>query len=251
MTMMSYVACSVYPVYEPRTFFFPSGFGTLGFSLPAAIGAKIGRPEAGVVAVVGDGGFQYTMGDLGCAVQERLGLPIVIFNDATYSAVKHAQMEERGGRYMAVDLVNPDYVKLADAYGIPGVRADSPEELEREIELAFERELADHHRRAHRSLGLVARAASIRSSLSTRRGCTIATAALAIPAKQQHSAQPIPSIDPIYNLDVRTRSRRGHDHIAIFILCDSGGFAVHGRGPAGKPVPADFECRRGLREIVH
>ena len=109
--------------------------------LPAAIGAKVGRPEAGVVAVVGDGGFQYTMGDLGCAVQERLGLPIVIFNDSTYSAVKHAQQEERGGRYLAVDLVNPDYVKLADAYGIPGVRANSPEELEREIGLAFERDL--------------------------------------------------------------------------------------------------------------
>jgi thiamine pyrophosphate-dependent acetolactate synthase large subunit-like protein len=141
MTMMSYVACSVYPVYEPRTFFFPSGFGTLGFAVPAAIGAKIGRPDAAVVAIVGDGGFQYTMGDLGCAVQERLGLPIVIFNDSTYSAVKHAQMEERGGRYMAVDLVNPDYVKLADAYDIPGVRVQSPEELEREVQRAFERDL--------------------------------------------------------------------------------------------------------------
>jgi thiamine pyrophosphate-dependent acetolactate synthase large subunit-like protein len=74
-------------------------------------------------------------------VQERLGLPIVIFNDSTYSAVKHAQMEERGGRYMAVDLVNPDYVKLADAYDIPGVRVQSPEELEREVQRAFERDL--------------------------------------------------------------------------------------------------------------
>ncbi len=141
MTMMSYVACGLYPVFEPRTFFFPSGFGTLGFALPAAIGAKIGRPDAAVVAVVGDGGFQYTMGDLGCAVQERLGLPIVIFNDSTYSAVKHAQKEERDGRYMAVDLVNPDYVKLADAYGIPGVRVQSPDELEREIALALARDL--------------------------------------------------------------------------------------------------------------
>lgn len=141
MTMMSYVACGSYPVYEPRTFFFPSGFGTLGFSVPAAIGAKIGRPDAKVVAIVGDGGFQYTMGELGCAVQERVGVPIVIFDDSTYSAVKHAQQQERGGRYMAVDLVNPDYVKLADAYGIPGVRVDSPEALESEIALAFERDL--------------------------------------------------------------------------------------------------------------
>lgn len=140
MTMMSYVACEIYPVYEPRTFFFPSGFGTLGYALPAAIGAKIGRPEAAVVAVVGDGGFQYTMGDLGCAVQERLGLPIVIFDDSTYSAVKHAQKTERGGRYLAVDLVNPDYVRLAGAYGIPGVRAESPDELESEVRAAFERD---------------------------------------------------------------------------------------------------------------
>jgi acetolactate synthase-1/2/3 large subunit len=141
MTMMSYVACGVYPVYEPRTFFFPSGFGTLGFALPVAIGAKIGRPDAAVVAVVGDGGFQYTMGDLGCAVQERLALPIVIFNDSTYSAVKHAQKTERGGRYLAVDLVNPDYVKLAEAYGIPGIRATSPDQLEREVRIAFDRDL--------------------------------------------------------------------------------------------------------------
>lgn len=141
MTMMSYVACGVYPVYEPRTFFFPSGFGTLGFALPAAIGAKVGRPGAAVVAIVGDGGFQYTMGDLGCAVQERMGLPIVIFNDSTYSAVKHAQMTQRGGRFLAVDLVNPDYVKLADAYGIPGVRVSTPEELEDAVSLALTRDL--------------------------------------------------------------------------------------------------------------
>ncbi|MEZ4532581.1 MAG: thiamine pyrophosphate-dependent enzyme [Thermomicrobiales bacterium] len=62
---------------------------------------KSGRPDAAVVAVVGDGGFQYTMGDLGCAVQERLGLPIVIFNDSTYQ--QPGRSDERDGRYMAVD----------------------------------------------------------------------------------------------------------------------------------------------------
>lgn len=141
MTQMAYVACDLYPVYEPRTFMFPSGYGTLGFSLSAAIGAKAGRPEAMVVCVIGDGGFQYTMGDLGCAVQERMALPIVIFNDSTYSAVKEAQKESRGGRYIAVDMVNPDYVELAKAYGIPGVRATSPAMLEREIANAAERDL--------------------------------------------------------------------------------------------------------------
>ena len=81
------------------------------------------------------------MASLGIAVQERIGLPIVIFNDSTYSAVKEAQSESRGGRFIAVDLVNPDYLDLAKAYGIPGVRVDSPDALVREIQFAAERDL--------------------------------------------------------------------------------------------------------------
>ena len=141
MTQLAYVACYLYPVFEPRTFMFPSGYGTLGFSLPAAIGAKVARPDTPVVAVIGDGGFQYTMAELGCAVQERIGFPVVIFNDSTYSAVKQAQKQSRGGRTIGVDLVNPDYVQLAKAYGIPGERVTSPEELEQAITGAFERDL--------------------------------------------------------------------------------------------------------------
>lgn len=142
MTQMAYVATVTYPVYEPRTFIFPSGYGTLGFGLPAAIGAKIGRPEANVVSVVGDGGFQYSMGELAVAIQERLGLPIIIFNDNTYSAVKEAQKWEREARYNAVDLVgNPDFVKLATAYGIPAVRVTEQAALTGEIKQALGRDL--------------------------------------------------------------------------------------------------------------
>ena len=141
MTMMSYAACGLLPVYLPRTFLFPSGYGTLGFALPAALGAKIARPEAAVVCVVGDGGFQYTMEELGAAVHHRVGLPVVIFNDSTYSAVKDAQGRERGGRFIAVELVNPDYVKLAAAYGIAGVRAGSPEAMSEAISEALGRDL--------------------------------------------------------------------------------------------------------------
>ena len=140
MTQMSYVGCYLYLVYEPRTYMFPSGYGTLGFSVPAAIGAKIARPEKVVIPIIGDGGYQFTMSELGTAVQERICLPIVIFNDSTYSAVKEAQSDSRGGRYIGVDLVNPDYVDLAKAYRIPGIRAHSPEELETEIALALERD---------------------------------------------------------------------------------------------------------------
>jgi thiamine pyrophosphate-dependent acetolactate synthase large subunit-like protein len=141
MTMMSYAACGLYSVYEPRTFFFPSGYGTLGFALPAAIGAKVARPDSAVVCVVGDGGFQFTMAELATAIQFRLGIPVVIFNDSTYSAVKEAQLRERDGRYLAVDLVNPDYVELGGAYGVPATRATGPEELEQAIVAALERDL--------------------------------------------------------------------------------------------------------------
>ncbi|HET9015693.1 MAG TPA: thiamine pyrophosphate-binding protein [Thermomicrobiaceae bacterium] len=141
MTMMSYVLCGLYPVNEPRTFFFPSGYGTLGFSLPAAIGAKVARPDAVVVAVAGDGGFQYTMQELATAVQFRLGIPIVIFNDSTYTAVKDAQAREYDRRFIAVDLINPDYVKLADAYGIPSTVARTPDELGRAVREASTRDL--------------------------------------------------------------------------------------------------------------
>lgn len=129
MTMMAYEGVRYFPVYEPRSYTFPRGFGTLGSALPTAIGAKVGCPEKQVVAMVGDGGFQFTMEELGTAVHHRIPVTTVIFNDSTHTAVKAAQKRTYPGRYVAVDLVNPDYVKLADAYGIQGIRAESPEAL--------------------------------------------------------------------------------------------------------------------------
>lgn len=127
MTSLSYECHQRFPVYGTRRYLSPHGYGTLGFSMPAAIGAKIGAPEREVVAVVGDGGYQFTMEELAVAIQHEVTLPIVIFNDSTYTAVKRGM--DASQRYVGVDLVNPDYVKLADAYGIPGVRARSADAL--------------------------------------------------------------------------------------------------------------------------
>ncbi len=138
-TMMSYAAAKHFPAYAPRTFLVPAGYLTLGFSMPAAIGAKIAQPNKVVVSIVGDGGFQFTMHELATAKQFRIGLPIVIFNDSTYTAVKLDQAMHYDRRYIAVDLENPDFLKLADAYGIPGVRANSPAELETAIAEASDR----------------------------------------------------------------------------------------------------------------
>jgi acetolactate synthase-1/2/3 large subunit len=101
--------------------------------MPAAIGAKIAQPDKVVVSIVGDGGFQFTMHELATAKQFRIGLPVVIFNDSTSTAVKMDQARRYDRRYIAVDLENPDFLKLADAYGVPGARASSPAELETAI----------------------------------------------------------------------------------------------------------------------
>jgi thiamine pyrophosphate-dependent acetolactate synthase large subunit-like protein len=129
MTMMSYEGVRYFPVYEPRTYTFPRGFGTLGSSLPTAIGAKVARPDRDVVSINGDGGVQFTLTELGAAVHHKIPVAFVIFNDSTHTAVKAAQQRTYPGRFIDVDLVNPDYVKIAEAYGIPGLRAESPEQL--------------------------------------------------------------------------------------------------------------------------
>jgi acetolactate synthase-1/2/3 large subunit len=129
MTMMAYEGARYLPVFEPRTYTFPRGFGTLGSAMPTALGAKVGMPDRQVIAMCGDGGFQFTMEELGAAVHHRIPVAIVIFNDSTHTAVKAAQKRTYPDRYVAVDLVNPDYVKLADAYGIEGIRAESPAAL--------------------------------------------------------------------------------------------------------------------------
>lgn len=129
MTMLAYEAVRYFPVYEPRSYFFPRGFGTLGSAMPTALGAKVGCPDKQVVSIAGDGGFQFTLEELGAAVHHRIPVQIVIFNDGTHSAVKAAQQRTYPGRFIAVDLVNPDYVKIADAYGMKSFRPESPEEL--------------------------------------------------------------------------------------------------------------------------
>lgn len=129
MTMPAYEGVRYFPVYTPRTYTFPRGFGTLGSAMPTALGAKVGRPDRQVVSIAGDGGFQFTLEEIGVAVHHRIPVTMVVFNDATHSAVKVVQRRDYERRYVSVDLVNPDYVKLADAYGIVGKRIDSPDEL--------------------------------------------------------------------------------------------------------------------------
>jgi len=103
---------------EPRTLITSGGLGTMGFALPAAIGAKVARPNAEVWVVVGDGGFQMTMSELATLVQEKLKIHIAIINNGYLGMVRQWQEFFYDRNYEATPLLNPNFVKLAEAYGI-------------------------------------------------------------------------------------------------------------------------------------
>ncbi len=111
-----------YKVAEPGTFITSGGLGTMGFGLPAAIGAKIARPDREVWAIVGDGGFQMTQAELQTMVQENVKVNVAIINNGYLGMVRQWQQFFHDRRYSATPLSSPDYVKLADAHGLPGVR---------------------------------------------------------------------------------------------------------------------------------
>ena len=130
MTQVGYYSRVYYPVYEPRTYLTSSYFGNLGFAFPVALGAKVARPDKSVVALSGDGGFLFNSQELATAVQYGINAVVVVFNDNAYGNVRRDQMDQFRGRTIGADLHNPDFVKLAEAYGAMGLRAESPEELE-------------------------------------------------------------------------------------------------------------------------
>ena len=118
---------------RPRSYMYPHGWAGLGFGFPAAMGAKVGRPQSPVICVTGDGGFQYNAQELGTAVQYGINPIVMVFNDSAWGVLKGYQ-QSRGGRQMATDLVNPDFVKLFDSYGIGGTRAHNVGEMTRAVQ---------------------------------------------------------------------------------------------------------------------
>jgi len=141
MTKVSYAARTRFPTGAPRSFLFPRGFGTLGFSPPAAFGAAIGSDRQ-VVSLVGDGGSLFTIGDLATAVQYDLGVPIVLCNDDSYDILEDVQRRDYG-RTMATDIENPDFVEMAESFGAAARRIafeDVADELPDALAAAFDRD---------------------------------------------------------------------------------------------------------------
>ncbi len=113
-----------FPVLAPRTFLYPVGSATLGYGVPAAIGARIANPDRQVVAVVGDGGFLFSVNELATAVKYSLPIVFLVLNDGRYGAIKYLQ-ERMFGRWGETDLANPDFPALARAFGADGHRVES------------------------------------------------------------------------------------------------------------------------------
>ena len=129
MTEMAYLANEVFPVRRPRSWLHPMGFGTLGYALPAAIGAKLGCPERPVAVIIGDYGLQYTLAEIGVACELALPIVILVWNNEKLHAIEK-DMIRRQMEPVAVTPLNPDYVVLARSFGAHGARPETLDELE-------------------------------------------------------------------------------------------------------------------------
>ncbi len=137
IAQLVYTGTAAMKILLPRTWFYPAGFGTLGCALPDAIGAKLALPERKVVALVGDGGFMFTVNELATAVEEELSIPIIIWHNHSYAMIRDG-MVKRGIPEIGVNPKAPDFLKLADAFGCPGVQVDSEASFKQAMDDAFQ-----------------------------------------------------------------------------------------------------------------
>ncbi len=137
ITQVGYVSREAMPVYQPRTYLTSNYQVTLGWSFPAALGAKVAAPDRPVLCVTGDGGFLFAATELATAVQHGINTVTVVFNDGAYGNVLRMQKQNYGGRVVASELHNPDFVTFAESFGARGIRVHSPSELQEALVGAF------------------------------------------------------------------------------------------------------------------
>ena len=138
LTQVGYASRVMMPVYGPRTYLSPGYQGTLGWGYGAALGVKVARPDAPVLSVNGDGGFMFNLPEISTAVRHRIPVVAIVFDDGAFGNVRRIQVNSFGNRTIASDLLNPDFVKLAQSFGARGVKAATPEALTRAITAGFD-----------------------------------------------------------------------------------------------------------------
>ena len=121
--MCSYLAWRMFEHYEPRTYLYPMACATVGYALPAAIGAKVAHPDLPVVAMCGDGGFMLSCQELATAIQYGVKIVVMVFNDNGYQVLR-IQQHDRFQRHSEVDLHNPDFVAMAKSFGADSFRVE-------------------------------------------------------------------------------------------------------------------------------
>jgi acetolactate synthase-1/2/3 large subunit len=132
-----------FDIMQPGTFFSSTGLGTMGFGFPASIGAKAARPEVPVVDIAGDGSFNMTENSLAVAVNDNFPVIVFLMNNLSLGMVAQWQRLFYNRRYMGIDLKGgPDFVKIAEAYGAQGIRAQSMDELDMAIKAALKSDVA-------------------------------------------------------------------------------------------------------------
>ena len=125
-----------FPVYEPRTFVSCGHQGTLGFGYPTALGVKAAHPSKPVVSIAGDGGFMFGVQELATAVQYGLDVTVVVFDNGAFGNVLRDQ-KRMFGRTLGSELSNPDFVAVAESFGVAGRRATTPDELRSALDAAL------------------------------------------------------------------------------------------------------------------
>lgn len=129
ITQVGFTSWYGFPVYEPRHLITCGYQGTLGYGYATALGVKVAHPDKAVISITGDGGFLFTATELATAVQYGISLVTIIFNNNKFGNVQRQQQEWFGGRIIASDLHNPDFVKFAESFGAAAYRTNSPEGL--------------------------------------------------------------------------------------------------------------------------
>lgn len=131
-------AAQYYPLEKPNRLVTSGGLGTMGFGLPAAVGAQIGEPDRAVFAILGDAGFQMTLQELSCLVDYKLPVKVLVFNNFSLGMVRQWQELFYNERYShSLMPLQPDFLKLAEAYGIKGLKAETPEQAAAAIQEAI------------------------------------------------------------------------------------------------------------------
>jgi acetolactate synthase-1/2/3 large subunit len=137
ISQMGFTARFGFPVYAPRTYVTCGYQETLGFGFNTALGVKLANPSKAVVSITGDGGFMFGVQELATAVHERIALVTCVFNNSAFGNVRRDQLNTYQGRLIGAELTNPDFVKLAESFGISACRARTPDEFAPALEKAI------------------------------------------------------------------------------------------------------------------